>query len=206
MRHRIGESVELGVRRLKLRGVAAQLLVSPLAIRDVAQDRREGGPVARLPGGQRQVDWKLGAVLPPSRQLHRLPHHPSFPRGKIALQPGRMRGAEALGHQHRDRLPHDLRARIAKHPLRSGIDVHDVPVHIGGDDPVVGGDRQRAEALLARPQRRFRALPHRDVGRDHELRRPPPEGQHVRGDFDVDERPVALAVRVRFVIATALPV
>ncbi len=180
VRHRIGKGVELGVRRLELGRVAPQLLVSPPALGDVPDDRRERGRGTLVRGGERELEGELAAVLPPARELDGRADDPGLACGEIAPHPGAVRRVEAIGHQRRDLPPHDLRTRVTEDALGCRIEVGDVPGAVGRDDGIIGRDRQRAELPFARPQRFLHLLP---LG-------------HVTGDLgEADQRALTISQR-----------
>ena len=60
-----------------------------------------------------------------------------------------MLGAEALGHEHLDRLPEQLARGIAEQILGLGVDQEDAAVAVDDDDGVRRGLEKAAKARLA---------------------------------------------------------
>ena len=68
---------------------------------------------------------KLAAVLLQTEQVAAGAHRPRFGMVKERAAQLRMVAAEALGHQHLDRLAQHLGAREAEQPLGLGVDHFD---------------------------------------------------------------------------------
>ena len=132
-----------------------ELLLGLLALGDVADDAAEEARAGGLPHRERELERELAAVLAQADDLDGLADQARGGHAALgdALDAGVVHRAEALGHQDRERLADDLVLDVAEHQLGAAVPGDDVAVLVGGDDRVVGGLGDRAEAALGLAQR-----------------------------------------------------
>jgi len=85
---------------------------------------------------QADLDGEFAAVPAMAVELQAGAHGPQARCAVVALDVMRVSRAQPLGHQHVDRLPDQLVARVVEHPLGLGVDEHDRPRLVDDQDPI----------------------------------------------------------------------
>ncbi len=110
-------------------------------------------PTVCLDTGQADLRGKLAAIPAPPKQLQAGAHRPCTRIGEIPGSMGAVRSAEALGHQHLDRLAQQLVARIPEQHLDLRVDEHDQPLATDSHHRVGGQiDQRDMRRKLSRPR------------------------------------------------------
>ena len=107
-----------------------------MSFSDVARNAGEKSPSIFAELTKRKLERNLTPVLVQTGQRNRLPRNMFLFGREVALQAGAMHLPEIVRHQHRQRLSHHFRARVAEDFFRGAIDEQDRAVFVDGDDSV----------------------------------------------------------------------
>jgi hypothetical protein len=140
----------------------AQPFLRLLALRDVAQMRREGDIAADRNLGDGRLDGELLAVLSETRDLAALAHEL---RGDLARAEaphlGEVAFAEARRDEHVERLAENILGAVAEDSFGGEIEEGDLLIGVDGDDAVLrdhqnarGAQMRLLESVLLLPPRR----------------------------------------------------
>ena len=158
---RNGDSVQ---ELLHKAGLGSDGFFGPFALRNVALDREDGGPAAKLDAAPRRLDWNLRSVASNVRQfedvdpaLHELAGTSLDPRGRL--------GSVDLGDRHRQ----ELFAAVAETFADSPVDLEEVAVLIVDGHAIGHAVEDDAQLLLRLAHRLIDFVSSRVVanGRDH---------------------------------------
>src|SRR5205823_3103100 len=127
----------------------------PLARGDVTENTGDQSAIVGVQWAQTDLDRKLAAILTPRDEIEAGAHGSRGGRRVIAGPMSHVCRAEPLGYQDFDRLPQQILAAVAEHPLHLRVEEHDPALLIHTDDPIRRGFQQPAEFRL----RRFRLGP-----------------------------------------------
>src|SRR5262249_42688973 len=118
-----------------------------LPLSDVSNRGGDQRALGGLDRAQADLRGELGAVLAAREELEACPHRPGSRLAGVSASMARVPVPEALPDQELDRLPNELRARVAEQLLGLGIDEEDPPVRID-DHHRIGGSLEEPSKLV----------------------------------------------------------
>jgi hypothetical protein len=140
---------EDGVRgRLDDGGQPRPYPLRPLALADVRDGAEHEQAIRHFDRREADLHRELAAVPAPAVQFAPASHGPHCWVGEEAGAVRRVSVPEAVRHQHFHRLPQQLAATVAEHPLGLGVHQDDPAVAVDHQHAAGGGLHHQAEALL----------------------------------------------------------
>ena len=140
---RLHPLLELRVERPQLAHEPLALELRALPFRDVDDRAQHEATPGGREGVEPDLDRDLRAVATQAEEVAARAHGPGFRVAEEGPAETRMACAEALGHQHLDRLANHFLARVPEDPLDRGVDEHDASALVHEDHAGRGGlDRE----------------------------------------------------------------
>src|SRR5262249_6082871 len=124
-----------------------------LALGDIARDAGEVDAVVSRELSERDLERYLVSVLVQAWKRDAVPRDAALARLSVSIEADMVAPAQMRRHQHRQLGADHLFAGVAEDPLRRLVDQHDAAVLVDRDDRVGCGFGERAEPILALPQR-----------------------------------------------------